>query len=425
MIDPFIAAARRVRIWGPLLTGFTILQIIFQLVSAAAGLIFVRVLTKDDYAILTISGVWLGAFVNLSNCGVSSAAIAFGGRIWEDREALARVVSSALAMRKRLIALTLLPLSVAFVWNLRLGGASYVAAFIVASFVVSAAVFQISSGILIVVPRLRGEIQRLQLIDGINAAIRLTLALAAAVIYLDLYVAMAISTCGSFFQFFMVRRTAAASIDLHAPPDSEIMAKIRKLINRQWLNELNGVLQGQIAVVVLSLFGTVAAVADFGALGRVVVIFAALGATLQTVILPRYARCQDAKRLAGLYTQIMLSYMTIALGPFFVTLLFPEPFLWLLGPKYEGLGPELALAMLGTGLGVLNAFSWTLNTTRAWIIPGAVLVPASLLVQAILIYAIGVSTLRQVLFLGIFSNAIFFAINVGATLVFSRNFSRL
>lgn len=415
----------RAKAWGPVISTFTAFQLAIQGMSALAGLIFVRYLTKGDFAFLTISATWLGAFANLTNCGVYSAAIAFGGQHWQDRNALSSVIASCQLMRKRLIVVTLVPLVVALIWNLRITGASYAVSAAIAFFVLIAGFCQIPASILIVVPRLKGETRQLQWIDGINASMRLVLAIVAAALYLDIFVALAISVWGNIYQLWLVRKVASRHIDLNAPATPELVARTRSLVNRQWLNEINGVFQGQISIVLLSFFGTTSAVADFGALGRVSIIFAAFGGTLQNVILPRYARCQDARKVGTLYTQIMLFFAGIAIMPSFVTWLMPQPFLWILGPKYGGLGAELTLAMLATGLGFLNAFSWSLNTARAWIIPGGLLVPASLLIQITLIFLVGVATLRQVLILGILSNFAFMSINVGATLIFSRRFTRL
>lgn len=418
-------ASDRVRRWFLTIAEFMAVQALVQLLTAVAGLLTVRWLDKQDYALYTIAVTWIGALVTLSNSGIGSAATALGGRVWQDRDRFGQVIASALRMRRWLAAVTILPVMAVLVWTLiQNGGGGDVVPAIVA-LVAGTAGIQLSYGILMVVLRLRGEVRRIQLVESTGGLLRLILTAVAAFIYFDVAVALAISLAAILVQYVMVRSTAAAGVDFHARPDPEATQRMRQVVGRQWLNEVNGVFLGQISVILLSFFGTAAGVADLGALNRIGVVFAIFGATVQSILLPRYARCQDPARLRQLYVRIVAGYTALALSPALVTWAWPEPFLWLLGPQYAGLAFELRLLALNVGIGSITATTWGLNMTRAWIIPGWALVPVTIALQLLLMALIGVRTVPQVLVIGIASNAAYCVINIVATVVFTRGFSRI
>lgn len=419
-----LAASAWVRAWVVTLTEFMLVQALVQVLAAVTGLITVRWLAKDDYALYTIANTWLAALVLLSNSGIGSAATALGGKVWQDRHQLGQVIASALRMRRWLATVTVMPVLALLIWTLLQNGAGTGTVLAMAVLVAIGATLQLTNGILIVVLRLQEKIRRLQAVDSIGGASRLALTAAAIPIYFNVVLALAISVIGGFVQYVMIRKTAASGADLAAPPDPEVSRHIRAVVGRQWPNEVNAVFQGQISIILLSFFGTIASVADLGALGRVGVLFIIFTATIQAIVLPRYARCQEPARLRKLYVGIVGGYTAAAMAPVLLTWLLPQPFLWLLGPQYAHLSHELVLVALHAGLASINGATWGLNTSRAWIIPGWGLVPAGLTIQFVLMLLVGVSTVEQVLLIGILSSILGILVNFAATMVFSRGFSR-
>jgi hypothetical protein len=419
-----LAASAQVRVWFFTLTEFILVQALVQVLAAVTGLITVRWLAKGDYALYTIANTWLAALVLLSNSGIGSAATALGGKVWQDRRQLGGVIASALRMRRWLASVTVLPVMAVLIWTLVENGAGRGMVLAMTALVAIGATIQLTNGILIVVLRLRGQVRRMQAVDSVGGLSRLALTAAAIPICFNSVLALAISVAGGLVQSVMIRKAVADGVDLAAPPDPEVTRRIRAVIGRQWPNEVNGVFQGQISIILLSFFGTVASVADLGALGRIAILFTIFTATIQAVVLPRYARCQDPARLRTLYVGIVAGYAAAAMMPVLLTWLLPQPFLWLLGPQYAQLSYELMLVALNAGLASINGATWGLNTSRAWIIPGWGLVPAGLAIQFSLMLMVGVSTVEEVLLIGILSSVAGIVINIVATVVFSRGFSR-
>jgi O-antigen/teichoic acid export membrane protein len=417
-----LASARAGR-WFLTVAEFMAVQALVQLLTAVTGLLTVRWLDKADYALYTIAVTWTGAFIALSNSGIGSAATALGGRVWDDRVRLGSVIASALRMRRWLAATTIVPVSAMLIWTLIQNGADTATLLTIVILVAGSAGIQLTYSILLVVLRLRGAVRRIQLVESVGGLSRLLLTATVAFVYFNGVVALAISLAAVLLQYAMVRHAVSSSIDLHAAPDAEATRRIRQVVGRQWLNEVNGVFLGQISIILLSFFGTAAAVADLGALSRIGVIFAIFGATVQSILLPRYARCQEPARLRQLYGRIVAAYTALAMSPALLAWAWPEPFLWLLGPRYAGLAFEFQLLTVNVGIYSIAATTWGLNMARAWVIPGWMLVPATIALQLLLMAVIGVTTVPQVLYIGIISNAAYCVINIVGASVFMRGSS--
>jgi O-antigen/teichoic acid export membrane protein len=414
----------RIQRWSLVLGKFLLVQIAVQVVGMLAGIIIVRTVTKEDYALYTIANTLLPALYALANSGVTFAASAIGGRVWQDDRRLGQVIVTALKA-SRILSMAVIALVLPLLaFLLRRNGASVAAIGMIAALVSAIALLQLGTAIFIVVPRLRGDFRFLQRTDLTVAVARLALVASAALAWLDTVVALLASALANLLQFLLVRSRVRRRVDLAVPADRSMEREMRGVAGRQWLNEVHYLLQGQISVFLLGVFGSTASVADFGALARIGLIFTAVGVSMQNIVLPRFARCQDPRRLAQLYLEILAANTVIAAAPVVAALLLPRPFLWLLGAQYMDLSSELVLVALSTATAVVYGISVSLNAVRAWIIPGWVVVPFSIVVEALLMLAIGVSTLQQVLWISILSNLLLTLLYVFGAVHFGRRFAR-
>ena len=95
---PFGDAEHLLR-WTRVLSLFAGTQVAVQFMGFVGGLIVVRSLTKEEYAIYTIAGSALGLLTVLSDLGVSNALLTLGGRVWQDDDRLAQLVRSGLKLQ--------------------------------------------------------------------------------------------------------------------------------------------------------------------------------------------------------------------------------------------------------------------------------------------------------------------------------------
>lgn len=414
------AFLHRVRSWTGVLAKFLALQLAVQALSAAGGIIVVRSLTKQDYAYFTIANSAMLALIALVNSGVTYGVSAIGGRMWQDGRRLARLISTAHRVSRGPTALALFPIIIMLVWLLYENGGTFGVVALLCFLVAFSAAFQLSYSILIVLPRLRGAFGVLQRFDAIAAAVRLVLLAGAALIFIDTPMVLAIFASVYCGQWLFIRFWVKRNIGVDATVEPEVEAEMRKIVRRQWLNEVYAAFQGQISVFLLSAFGTTAAVADLGALTRFSVIFAALGATMQAVVLPAFARCQDPTKLAPLYLQILGANAIVGFLPIALVVVTPKAFLWLLGEKYLDLSWELLLVAISAGFSLISSTTYGLNTSRAWIYPGWIAVPISIATQVTLILVVGVATLSQVLWMQLLTNAVAATMNIVTAAFYGR-----
>ena len=409
------ATADRLWRWGLVLAEFTLVQLMVQAIGMVAGLIVVRSLAKHDYAYYTIATTTLAALFSLSNSGVTFAASAIGGRVWQDPRRLGQMVVTAFRASRWTTALAIVPLLGMLGWLLRQNGAPPLVLAPLVVLVAGGAMAQLRTAILVTVPRLQREFRLLQKVDLGATSARLVLLAAAAVIYIDATVALLFTVLVGVGQWRFMRRWVGRTVPLTEAPDPAMAGEIRHVIRRQWLNDAYYAFYGQISVLLLSIFGTPDSVADLGALGRLGTVFVALGATMQAVVLPAYARCQDPRRLLQLYAQIVGAIVAIALVPVLAVLVAPAPLLWLLGAKYAHLSHELLLMAFAAGMSVISGALGQLHLVRGWIVPGWITVPIAAASQILLIVAIGPTTLDRVLWMSILSYVPFALLSAVAT----------
>jgi O-antigen/teichoic acid export membrane protein len=409
--------------WPAILSRFLAVQSAVQLIGMIAGLLVVRALTKNDYALYTLVNSAIGVFFSLFNSGLTEATTAIGGRVWQNPLELGRTRASASASQRRQAFLCFVPVAAVVGWLIARNGASPVEIVFFVAMGAITAYLQLSSTIAVTMLRLHSRIAQIQKLDLIGASLRLVL-FASLFFILDVRLAILVVLVSAAVPYLLVRRWIRPVIDVAASPDPDMQRQMRGVVHRQWFNELNYILQGQIYIFVLGIFGGTQSVADFGALGRIAAIFGILGATMQSIILPAYARCQDPIRLRRLYLAILAGYVAVVMLPVAVTAAVPQSLLWLLGAKYQGLPRELILMVLNTSVGSIAGVTWALNSTRAWILPAWINVPVGIGCQIVLMAIIGVSSVEQVLWVGIISNLLMVFLNLAATMYFSRGFGQ-
>ncbi len=161
-------------------------------------------------------------------------------------------------------------------------------------------------------------------------------------------------------------------------------------------------LQGQIAVLLITIFGRTAAVASVGALSRLGQIFALPLQMNGILVEPYFARLGKA-RLKINYFLIVAIAVACGGGATALALAFPGLFLWVLGPKYAGLRTEVVLVILTGAIGLISGVMAAMNGSRRFVYYSFVLsqIIVTLAVEAIFIWKVDLSTVKAVLWLGI------------------------
>ena len=393
-------AFHRARIVG----NFALVQAGVQVIGFLSGILLVRWLSQREYAYFTIANTMQGTINLLADIGISVGLVSIGGRVWHDRHRFGELINTGLAVRRRLGALAIVVVTPIMYFMLVKNGASnlYSAVLIVA--VLVGLVIQLSIGVLSVVPRLRSDIGRIQIIDVTGAIVRLLLLAALLFISLNAGVAVAVASAVFLLQYAMLRHYVTGVVDLSAPANPEDRHEIIRLTRHLAANAVFYCLQGQITIFLISFFAhRVSAVAEVGALGRLAMIFTVLSNLLANVFVPAFARCQSRRKLRWLYAAILGGVVAFSLVVVGFAAIFPEQFLFVLGSKYAHLRYELLLMVGGAVVGSLTGTFWALNASKAWVAGAWLYIPLTLATQIALIPYTNFSSVTGVLMFNLLS----------------------
>lgn len=380
-----------------LLASFGSVQIVIQVLGFLNGILIVRYLSKPDYAWFTIATALVSTLGMLADCGVSGALSAIGGRVWQDNVRFGSLIRTALTLRRALALWSVLIVTPLFLWLLvkNQAPAEVIAVLLPAAMV--GFLLQLSATVLSVVLLLRQEIRQIQSLGFLTAVFRFALIGSACLVFIDARVATIAGTIAIALNAWLVRKWAYASVDSSAPIDAEYRTEILSVVKRQAPLTIFYCLHGQISVWLISIFGGALRVAEIGALGRFAAIFTVVTSVMSGVVVPRFARCQDAGTLWRRYWQIFAGF-ALGFGILVVgSALFPGPLLWILGAKYANLEGDVWLMMLTSAVGSMLTTLQALNFSKAWIPPALVSIPMDVITLVILVMVCDISTVRGVL----------------------------
>ena len=393
---------------------FASIQVLVQLVGFAAGILLVRRLDQHEYALFTIANTMQGTINVLADIGISIGLVSIGGRVWQDGHRFGELVSTGLKLRRKLGAMVVLGVTPLLFVMLVKNGASALYAAILIMAVLGGLCVQLSLGVLDVVPRLRSDIHQIQRIDFTGSIVRLTILVALAFIFLNAGVAAAVGSSTLVLQYVLLRRYARGVINLQAGENADDRKMMIGFIRNQAPNAVFFCLQGQITILLITIFGhQAAAVAEVGALGRLSMIFAVLANLITNIFAPAFARCQEARTLGWLYVGIAGGVAGFGLIVFSAAAFLPNEFLFVLGNRYSHLQHALLLMVGGATLNMIASTLWTLNASRAWIVGSWLYIPLTLGAQLLLIPFLDFSTVIGVLTFNLFSAFPGLLLNIG------------
>lgn len=382
---------------------FASVQMVVQLIGFATGILLVRQMEQREYALFTVTNTMQGTMNVLADIGISIGMISIGGRVWQDSHRFSELVRTGLKLRRVLGVTVIFAITPLLYYMLTKNGAApaYAAILILAVFLALSA--QLSIGVLEVVPRLRSDIQLIQKIDLTGAISRLVVLLVLAGIFLNAGIAAFVGSGTLLLQFYLLRRYASGVIQFQAQENPEDRRAMIGFIRQQAANAIFFCFQGQITVLLITIFGHRIGVAEIGALGRLAMIYSVVANLIMNIFAPAFARCQEKRRLRWIYVGIVTAVGAFSLLVLGGAIFLPTQFLFVLGNKYSHLHRELLLMVAGASLTMMSSTLWCLNASRAWIAGSWLNIPLTMGTQLLLIPFIDFSTVSGVLIFNLIS----------------------
>ena len=371
--QPTVLPLGTARRWTRVAGAFFAVHLTQQVAAMATGLLFIRTLSVDDFAIYTMATSVLLTFSFATDLGSSSALLHFFHQSKQGKEPYANMVSAVLSLRRWMfLAGTPIAIGVLLWWG-RSEGLTPATIGLISVLVVATVWVQVQGTTRIVILRLEGAYARSYRAEVTAALARLGVAAVLIVVGLrDPVSALAtalVSACVLTWVAHEGRLPAAET------PVAALQRKVVRYLAPSLPSAVYYAIQGQFVIWCAAWFGDLALIANIGALGRLGLIVGAFGGLSSVVFLPRLVQIVDE----GLFVRRMFQFGAIlaAMGGtlFVASVAAPSAFLWLLGASYESLSRELPLVVAAAGLGLLGGYFGAVASARSWnrLQPGALL----------------------------------------------------
>lgn len=386
--------SRTIAHWAPRLASFFWLQAVSQLLAVAAGLLVVRWLDVGQFAIYTIALAVQTTLVILADSGITNSLMARGGAAAGDRTRFSDVVTTAIALRRRLEIVTLAVGIPVLVLLLRAYGASIVSAALAALAVAVALHASITQGVYATVLFLQFHANDVQHAGVRSGWLRLLLTVTALMITDDWLLLLWIGAAALLFQGALLERAAKPHLAEGARRSSEEERAMVLAFRNQLLNGIYFALQPQILVWIMTAFGTVQKVAEAGALGRLAIAFSLVSAAFNSLALPRFARAMDPAAVRRKYFGLVALMTVIGAAAVSFAWAFPRVVLFVLGAAYMHLDDEVVWIVGASAASLVGITIHLLNTARGWVRGIWLGVPATIAMQIALVRYVDLGSIR-------------------------------
>ncbi len=377
-------------------------QIGVQAIGLLSGILIIRLLPTTEYAYYTIANTMLGTMVMLANAGIPIGVMAQGGQVWDNKEKLGEVLVTGFDLRYRFIVGSLAVGVPVMIYLLIQNQASWLMTMLLVIALVPSFFSSVSTALLEIAPKLKQDIFALQKIQvAVNIGRFLLL---VPIIFLFPYAFLALVPIGitQVWGNTRLRKIITPYVDWHQRPSPIIRKNILATVRRILPEAIYYSISGQITIWLLSVFGSTTSLAQIGALGRIAMIVNLVAILFSTLITPRFARLpNNYKLIVSRFFQAQALVLFIFMLIVSMVYLFPNQILWVIGPNYSGLEYEIVLAVIGSCLSTFAGITFSLYSSRGWVLNPLVSIPLSLISLVAAIILTDVSTLRGVLALNI------------------------
>lgn len=423
MSVPFVPS--NIAHWIKVFSKFVSVQILVQALTLSSGIFIVRTLDQKEYAYYTIANSMLSTMNILADSGISISLSAIGGKVWQDRYRFGQLINTAMRFRYYLAAISISVITPILIWMLIRNGASIGYAVLITILVLLGLNFQLTNGVLIVVPRLHSQISRIQNLDILSGISRFILLGLGYLTFWNATVAIASASLASGLQRFVLGRLAGENIDSKVPIDPEDRKFIISTIKHSLPTTIFFCIQGQLSVFMISIFGTTQNVAELGALGRIGVIFTIINSVMITIVLPGFSRCQSVVILRRRYFQILGLFLLFGVSIITCTYIFPGQILWIIGNKYSYLKNELCMIAIVTVINSFLGLMTSLNLAKGWVQYSWIDIPLTLFVQIFLLMTLDISTIKGVVIFSLLSQISSFFVSIVLTYRGLSNYNKI
>ncbi|UFH53093.1 polysaccharide biosynthesis protein [Spirosoma sp. KNUC1025] len=384
--------------WGKLVTITASAQVIVQATSFISGILVVRTLPTEEYALYTLANTMLGTITLLADGGISTGVMAEGRKVWQNPEKLGKVLVTGLNLRKKLAIISLLVFTPLLLFLLRHHHASWQTSILIILSLIPAFFTTLSGSLLQVPPKLHQDILPLQKNQIWANILRLVVLVLTILVFPWAFIAILASGIPLVWTNLKLKKLSKQYVDWQQNIDPEIQKEIFSFVKNILPLSIYYCISGQISIWLISFFGSTTSVAQVGAISRLSMLLTLFNVLINTLITPRFARLSDNVQLVlTRYLQIILGLVIICSAIIGLVWLFPSEVLWLLGNKYSNIQDEIIISVAASCLGLISGITFSLYTSRSWKINPVIAISINVCATIIAATLLDISTLKGIL----------------------------
>jgi len=363
-------ALSRIRRWAGIITNFACAQGFAQFAGMVSGLIFVRWMPVNEYALYAIGMTALTLVTVGSDLGLNGALSYF----WRQGVAQHRQIDSKIVAVRKLRSLLFLPSLVLGIGVLLLSNVTRSAPVWVIVPIISlvgvAGWLQVRNGVGLALLRLEGRqsenyyceiagnIMRL-----IGAACMIVFGLTKA--WFGIMIGL-VGTATVFLALGIFRR------DERPPREPAVVLpqdwdEIRSYMLPVLPSIAVSTLQGPLVLWFTAQRVGISAVAEVYALSRLAAILALAGTFVYIVLIPRLSRISDERRFVRTLVFYFAGLSCLAILAVIFVAFVPQAPLWLIGSQYAHLEREILLAVCAVAVATMTSLIVLSNRLRGWV----------------------------------------------------------
>lgn len=398
--------------WGKLITITGSAQVIVQAMGFLSGILVIRLLSVEDYALYTLANTMLGAMMLIGDGGIATGVMSRCGQIWTDISKMGSILNTGFILRKYFAVISLLILLPLLTYLLLYHGASWSLSIMISLSILPAYFSGLSNSLLEIPLKLRQDIKNLQ-INQIEVSIgRLLLTGITLFIYPWVYLALLASGIPRIYGNLKLRIIAKQYSDFEQIQDKNSKSDIIQIVKQILPTNIYIVLSGQISIWLISVFGKTTSIAQLGAISRFSALLSIFSLIFAILIIPRFTKLTVSKnQIYNQFKKIYLSLSVFILLFALFVLMFSKPILWILGAQYYGLDFALFLSLTGSCVYVSAQMIYQLLSARGIIIPFLYTISVNIIITILAVLLFDMSTLNGVLYLHILVTTSFFVMN--------------
>ncbi|GEC72344.1 Membrane protein involved in the export of O-antigen and teichoic acid [Flavobacterium flevense] len=388
--------------WGKKLSITGSAQVIIQAVGFASGILIIRLLSTQEYALYTLANTMLGTMIMLANGGISTGIMSIGAKVWEDKEKLGVVLETGLELRRKFAIGSLLVATPILIYLLVHNGASWLTTFLIVAALIPAFLAALSDSLLEVVPKLHQDIHPLQKNQIIVAMGRLLLNVLLVFLFPLTFIALLANGIPRIYGNIHLKKIAYNNADAKQKTDEKVKKELLFFVKRMLPETIFFCVSGQITIWILSIFGSTSSLASIGAIGKLSMVFNLFTVIFGMLIVPNFAKLkEDSGLLLKKIFYVSIGCIILSIFAISFTDFFSKELLSVLGNDYKDLNFELVLSIIGGCITFFQGCIFGLNNSRGWIINPLIYISVMIVVLIVGVQLIDVSTLSGVLYLNI------------------------